>query len=79
MVTTLMNNPTSERLVSHVSNMSFPMSSRPSVVSHAAATATAVIAPTNRWLGGIDGLGCGSDQNAYGIKRTHPGRLGGVT
>lgn len=87
MVTTLMHTPTRDRFVSRARTMSFSMSSKPSVVSPAAshvafhasaAAASTTTAPTNRWLGGFDGLGCGDD-HAYGTKRILPGRLGGMT
>ncbi|WP_041298450.1 hypothetical protein [Ilumatobacter coccineus] len=88
MVTTLMHTPTRKRFVPRAPKMSFSMSSKPSVVSpaashvafpaSAAAASTTTTAPTNRWLGGFDGLGCG-DAHAYGTKRILPGRLGGMT
>lgn len=88
MVTTLLNNSTSDRFVSRVSMMPIPMSPMSTAVAHAgshfafvapAVAPTTTTSPTNRWLGGIDGLGCGSTKNAYGTKRIHPGCLGGVT
>ncbi len=78
MITTLMHNTTSDRFVSRVSTTPNPMSSTSFAVSHAGAP-VAVTSPTNRWLGGFDGLGCDGTETAYGTKRILPGRLGGVT
>jgi hypothetical protein len=43
-----------------------------------AASTRSIAMTTNRWLDGST-FGCGNDTGAYGIKRPHPDRLGGVT